>query len=78
MCKLCDQYKLGKIDGKEALDKIKNTIKAEMDPNHIGNLTLHMFEMTEMILTKEVPMSESNEELDKAWWNATHGDDDGE
>lgn len=76
MCTICDSYKHGKIDGKEALKKISDAIKVEMDPNHIGKLTKHMFEMSEMILSKEVPETKVDKEAEEAFWKATHPEED--
>lgn len=75
MCTICDQYKQGKIDGKAALAKIGDAIKVEQNPNQTGKLTKHMFEMSEMILAKEVPETETNKEAEEAFWNATHRED---
>lgn len=75
MCVACEEYKQGKIDGKAALKKVSDAIKVEMDPNHTGKLTKHLFEMSEMILAKEVPLTETNSEAEEAFWNATHQED---
>lgn len=75
MCVICDRYKSGEIDGKTALAKIQQAIKVEQDPNHTGYLAKHMFEISEMILSKEVPATETNQEADADWWNHTHSED---
>lgn len=75
MCIACKQYSEGKIDGKTALKKLQDAIKVEMNPDHIGDLTKHMFELSEIILAKEVPQSETDEQTEKDWWNHTHSED---
>lgn len=75
MCIACDEYKQGKIDGKAALKKVTDAIKVEMNPDQTGKLTKHLFEMSEMILAKEVPMPETDADADEAFWNATHRED---
>lgn len=75
MCFVCDKYNKGEIDGKTALAKIQDAIKVEQNPDHTGKLFKHMLEISEMILAKEVPMPEVNEEADEAFWNATHRED---
>lgn len=75
MCVICDQYKLGKIDGKVAMKQMGDQIAAEKNPNKAGKLTSHAFELSEIILAKEVPETQTNREVEEAFWNATHQED---
>lgn len=74
MCKVCDQYKEGKIDGKEALKRMSSAIVTELNMEHKGNIAKHLLELSEIILNKEVPQGEFNEDLERDWWNHTHED----
>ena len=74
MCFLCDEYQSGEIDGQEALETINEAITVELEVEHKANLMKHMLEMSDMILAKEVPMTEKDEALDKQWSKETYGD----
>lgn len=74
MCKVCNQYTAGKIDGKSALKNLDEQISNETDPEKKEKLTRHLFVLSEVILAKEVPPSETDDQADQLWWNSNHED----
>lgn len=75
MCVICDKYKSGKVDGKQALMALNDALKQTKGPENKLRLEKHMFELSEIILGKEVPEIKANTEIDEAFWNSTHQED---
>jgi hypothetical protein len=75
MCVICERYKRGEISGENALKKMDVIIDIVSNPEYKKSLRVHLLELSELILSKEVPMPESDESLDLEWWNATHGEE---
>jgi hypothetical protein len=63
MCNICDDFKNKKIDSKKAFERITKALKDQSDDEKTG----HLIELSAKILDSDVPMPESNEELDKKW-----------
>ena len=60
---------MGKLTSKEALKALGELIKADKDQSE------HYFEVTEAILDKEVPLCDTDEELDKSWYDEMYDED---
>lgn len=68
MCKICDDWESKKISPKEAYRRIGDALRDQSDPEKTG----HLMELSAIILDKDVPMTESNADLDKDWWDENH------
>ena len=68
MCMICKDWELGKLTSKEAL---RNLGEVMAEATKAGRA--HYDDVVEKILNKEVPLDESDEELDKSWHEETHG-----
>lgn len=68
MCKVCVEWESGKLTNKEALSALGEMIKNAKDDKK----SKHYFKVVENILDKEVPMADTNEELDQKWHEETH------
>lgn len=73
MCVVCKEWQAGKLTSKEALNNLGELINAAGEE---GVETMHYWEVTSKILDKEVPVGESDEELDKSWHDEIHGNGD--
>ena len=62
MCMLCVEWEKQKMTGKEAFRAI-----GEMLIGADKEKTKHLMALSDKVLQKEVPMSETNPELDKNW-----------
>lgn len=73
MCIVCKDWEAGKLSSKEALKNLGELIgmkgEADLDPK-----VRHYYKAAEKILDKEVPMGDSDEELNKNWHEETHED----
>ena len=67
MCIVCKDWEAGKLTSKEALRALGELI-ASAKPKEKE----HFFKVSEKILDKEVPVSETDEELDQSWHEETH------
>lgn len=67
MCIICMEWEKGKMTSREAFRAIGETMSSKTRK--------HLEELSEKILSKEVPAAESNAETDEDWWNATHSED---
>lgn len=68
-CVVCREWELGKLTSKEALKNLGEMIQVEGTSKKESK---HYYDAVEKILDKEVPTSESDEELDKSWHEETH------
>lgn len=68
MCIICLEWEKQKITSKEAF----RAIGEMMNPKN----QKHLEELSEKILTKEVPMEDTDPVADGEFWNATHDEDD--
>ena len=66
MCIICVEWAAGKLTSKEALKNLGELISSDDD------LKSHYWEASEKILDKEVPVGDSDLELDKRWHDETH------
>jgi len=71
MCKICDDVKNGDLTTKQALDAIGAKL-AKVDKKE----SKHLWDLSERILSEEVPETESNQELDEKWWKSTHQEEE--
>lgn len=73
MCIVCKDWQAGQLTSKEALRNLGELIgmkgEADLDPK-----IRHYYKAVEKILDKEVPVSDSDEELNKIWHDQTHED----
>jgi hypothetical protein len=67
MCIICQEWEKQKLTSKEVFRAIGEMMTPE-------NQT-HLEQLSEKILQKEVPETESNQQADEDWWNATHSED---
>jgi hypothetical protein len=63
MCIVCRDWQLGRLTSKEALRNLGEMIFASEDKEEQA----HLWEISEKILDNEVPISDTDEELDKNW-----------
>lgn len=68
MCNICDDFKNKKITSKQAFERITKALEDQSDSEKIG----HLVSLSDTIIDNEVPMPESNEELDKKWHDENH------
>lgn len=68
MCIICLEWEKQKLTNKEAFKAIGEMINPQNQK--------HLEELSEKILTKEVPMAETNVAADEEFWNATHEEED--
>jgi hypothetical protein len=69
MCIVCRDWEAGKLTSEEALGHLGEMMKGR-EKGDAGRL--HYEEVVEKILDKEVPLSDSDEELDRSWHEETH------
>ncbi len=71
MCIVCVEWEAGKLTSKEALRALGELIgmkgEADRDPK-----VRHYYKSVEKILDKEVPVSDTDDELNKNWHEETH------
>lgn len=67
MCILCAQWELEKITSKEAFRAMGEMMTPENQQ--------HLEELSEKILSREIPETDTNKEAEEAFWNSTHGED---
>lgn len=67
MCIICLEWEKEKLTSKEAFRAIGEMMTPDTQK--------HLEELSEKILSKEVPMPETNADADEAFWNATHKED---
>jgi len=63
MCRICDDFKSGKIDSQNAFNRIRDALVDQSDSEKIG----HLMELSATILDKDVPLAETNEQADRDW-----------
>ena len=71
-CFLCIEWEKQKLTSEEAFRAIGEIIHTSKDQTQID----HIKELSERIISREVPVVESNEEADTNFWNATHPEDE--
>lgn len=67
MCIICIEWEKGKMTSKEAFKAIGETMNPKTQK--------HLEDLSEKILSKEVPLTETNADAEEAFWNATHQED---
>lgn len=67
---MCKDWKAGRLTSEEALKNLGEMIIGTKD----SRKSKHYFEVSEKILDKEVPTSDTDEELDKNWHDENHED----
>lgn len=67
MCIICLEWEKQKLTSKEAFRAIGEMMTPQTQK--------HLEELSEKILQKEVPLTETNTEAEEAFWNATHQED---
>lgn len=70
MCSICDDWKNNKIDSKQAFERIKDALQ-NASPKTTGHLT----NLSDTILDKEVPMTETDENADRQWTDELYNED---
>jgi hypothetical protein len=68
MCRICVEWEKGKLTTKEAFKNLGEALNAS-DSQDERN---HLFELSNKLLDKEVPMAESDQEMDSAWHKETY------
>lgn len=71
MCIICQEWEKQRMTSKEAFRAIGEVLYGEKDPKKVEHLT----DLSNRILEKEVPTSESNLDIDQDWWDHTHSDE---
>lgn len=67
MCIICLEWEKQKLTSKEAFKAIGEMMTPQTQK--------HLEELSEKILQKEVPLTETNADAEEAFWNATHQED---
>lgn len=67
MCIICQEWEKQKLTSKEAFRAIGEMMTPQTQK--------HLEELSEKILQKEVPTTESDSQADADWWRHTHADD---
>lgn len=67
MCIICIEWEKQKLTSKEAFRAIGEIMNSQNQK--------HLEDLSEKILQKEVPLTETDEEAEKEFWTSTHGDD---
>lgn len=67
MCDICTKWGNGDMSSQEAFQAIGQAMSPKTQK--------HLEDLSEKILAKEVPMPDTNEEADAAFWNSTHRED---
>lgn len=63
MCMICVEWQKQKMTAEEAFRAIGEIMNTTKDPKKIN----HLIKLSDTILNKEVPLSETDKELEKAW-----------
>lgn len=71
MCAICIEWEKERLTSKEAFKAMGEVIGITEDENVIQ----HLQDLSEKIIAKEIPPSESNEQVDQDWWDSTHTED---
>jgi hypothetical protein len=66
MCIVCLEWEKGKLTSREALRNLGEMIAADSKD------TEHYLKVSEKILDKEVPMGDTDDELDQKWHEENH------
>jgi hypothetical protein len=75
MCLLCVKYKKGEMTSKEVFKKIQEDILMASNPKDKQILDYHLFSISEMILSKESPSVDRDQELEERWHKEMYGED---
>jgi hypothetical protein len=67
MCKTCKQFKLGELSSKEALKLLGDELSSQDCRNKD-----HLWRAIDMIMDKELPQTQPDEEIESEWWKKTH------
>lgn len=67
MCMLCIEWEKQRITSKEAFKAIGEMMTPQTQK--------HLEELSEKILQKEVPMVDTDKDVEEAFWNSTHDED---
>lgn len=67
-----DKYITGKLTTKEALDLIGERLRTCTPKD-----TPKLLKLSEKILDRDVPMQDRNSDIEKAFWDSTHKEDEG-
>ena len=65
MCWICEAWRKRQLTSKEALQALGELIKKDK------NQSKHCLKVSEEILDREVPLSDTDEEMDKLWYDET-------
>lgn len=67
--KIWEEFSLGKLNTKQAFDEINKSLQGATESQ-----TNILLKLSDKILDKEIPLTERDTEVEKAFWNATHGE----
>ncbi len=73
MCDICDDWESGKLKIGQTLKKIAKRLK---NPKTSFENTEHLWSLSDRILQEDAPQQDTNEALDKLWWNSTHKEEE--
>jgi hypothetical protein len=73
MCIVCKDWEAGKLSSKEAIKNLGELIGMKGENDKDPKIR-HYYKAVEKILDKEVPVSDSDEELNRIWHDQTHED----
>ena len=68
MCIVCKEWKAGKLNNKEAIFALGELMSAAS-----GKQMAHYSKVLDKIMEKEVPVGESDSDLDKLWQEESEG-----
>lgn len=77
MCLICVEWQAGKLTTKDAMRNLGESINVATEEEDFEKVE-HLVELSNKLMDADVPFEEQDEQLDKMWWEKTHGTSDDE
>jgi hypothetical protein len=75
MCLICTEWQKGNLTTKEAFRNLGESLNVASDEED-HDAVEHLLEFSNKLMDAEVPFEESDEQMDRMWWEKTHGSQD--
>lgn len=72
MCVVCKDWQAGKLSNQEAIRNLGELINTEIETDEQAAQLEHYINVFDKVMDKEVPFSDSDEELDQKWHEENH------
>ena len=72
MCLICSEWQKGKLTTQEAFRNLGEQLNAATESEDHDTVD-HLVGLSNKLMDAEVPFEESDENLDRMWWEKTHG-----